>query len=411
MKANSLRAAVTVIVASTHLAGCDGAARNVSGTDGAPIVLQSSDVHVVGTTESIALVQDMDVLGDGSVWVLNSVAPFFVGFGVDGEVIHEFGSQGGGPEEFRMPSAFVSEGIDAEAWALDVRRGALIEISRPESDWAEISLPRDSLPPGSLMPGRSLLQPQVRTARLGDEIILPRSTGSLASGMFAFSRSVWGADLVAIDRTGTTARSVLSLGDILGDPTAAFAGVSEPPPMLLWFRLWAVCSGDEIRVYDRLRNEVRRFAGDGAELDPTPLPPPRFTEATPEQFARAVFAFREAEITGAVGRQLTAADSARVIDQMIQEAPWTPAQLAAILPRYVDFRCTDDGVLWLQPFDRDVGGLNGGHSWLRITPDGAPQEVHLPDRFDPYRFTTERIWGVQRDGFDVASVAWIAAPG
>ena len=37
-------------------------------------------------------------------------------------------------------------------------------------------------------------------------------------------------------------------------------------------------------------------------------------------------------------------------------------------------------------------------------------EVHFPDRFDPYRFTPERIWGVQRGELDVATVAWVSTP-
>jgi hypothetical protein len=57
-----------------------------------------------------------------------------------------------------------------------------------------------------------------------------------------------------------------------------------------------------------------------------------------------------------------------------------------------------------------MGGLRGGTAWLRITPGGVSQEIHLPERFDPYRFTSERIWGVLRDELDVASVAWIEAP-
>jgi hypothetical protein len=47
----------------------------------------------------------------------------------------------------------------------------------------------------------------------------------------------------------------------------------------------------------------------------------------------------------------------------------------------------------------------------RITQDGVAQEIHFPNRFDVYRFISGRIWGVQRDEFDVASVAWIEVPG
>jgi hypothetical protein len=95
---------------------------------------------------------------------------------------------------------------------------------------------------------------------------------------------------------------------------------------------------------------------------------------------------------------------------MIQGVEGDPDQLAGFLPRYVDMRCDDDGAVWMQPVDLDLWDMAGSSTWLRISPDGVTQEVELPARFDPYRFTGGRIWGVQRDDFDVASVAWIALP-
>ena len=124
-----------------------------------------------------------------------------------------------------------------------------------------------------------------------------------------------------------------------------------------------------------------------------------------------MFGLRQAEIVGNVWTELTAADSARLLNEIVQGVKGDPEQLANYLPRYVDFRCTEEGTLWVRPFDADVGGLNGGPVWLRIAPGGETWEYHLPNRFDPYRFTSERIWGVQRDDFDVASIAWIEVPG
>ena len=108
--------------------------------------------------------------------------------------------------------------------------------------------------------------------------------------------------------------------------------------------------------------------------------------------------------------RLTAADSMRVINEVIQGVKGAPHQLANYLPRYVDFRCSADGTMWMRPLDLEVGGLEGGPAWLRITPEGALREVHLPPRFDALRFTRERIWGVQRDELDVATIAWIGLP-
>jgi len=199
----------------------------------------------------------------------------------------------------------------------------------------------------------------------------------------------------------------VSLGDLLDDPSAGFVATDGGFP--LWYRLWAVC-GDQLRVYDRVRNQFRGFTASGEEVAAIELPPVRLTEVTPQEFARAVFPLRQAEVTGAVGTRLSAEDSVRVLNQIAQGLDGTPRQLAAYLPRYVDFRCSSDSALWLHPIDLEIGALKGGRQWLRITPDGAAREVLLPVGFDALRFTRERIWGVQRDELDVASVAWIALP-
>ena len=243
---------------------------------------------------------------------------------------------------------------------------------------------------------------------MGDEISLATSTGSMDLGWLTFWALNWAADLVALDLETGSAQKVISLGEALGDPTVDFERTDGGLP--LWFRLWTVCADTQIRVYDRLRHEVRAFARDGTELAPTALPPVRLTEATPQQFARGVFTFVFTETAGAVGAEASAADSARILNEIVQGVQGDPGQLAAYLPRYVDFRCATDGTLWIQPYDVDLGAMRGGPVWLRITPGGVTDEIHLPDRFDAHRFTSERIWGVQRDEYDVASVAWIAIP-
>jgi hypothetical protein len=256
----------------------------------------------------------------------------------------------------------------------------------------------------------NLLSNVVRTARLDDEVILPRRSTAGETDVFGYWLAQWTADLVALNPETDSVRDIIALGTILGDPMAHFELIDGFPPFPLWYRLWAVCD-DGIRVYDRLRNQVRAFTRDGVELDAITLPPPRYTEVTPREFARATVAVAIVETMGQVGNTaVTAADSADTIDRIIPRLTATPQQFANLLPRYVDMRCDEDGTLWLQPFDIEIGGLRGGPLWLRITPDGETTEVSLPTRFDPYRFTSERIWGIQRDDLDVASIAWIATP-
>jgi hypothetical protein len=215
------------------------------------------------------------------------------------------------------------------------------------------------------------------------------------------------ADVAAFDpRTGTV-RTVVALGDVLDDPSEGFVATDGGFP--LWYRLWAVC-GDRIRVYDRVRNQLRGFTASGEEEAPVELPPVRLTEVTPVEFARAVFPLRQAEVTGGVGIRMTPQDSLRLVDQLANESTGDPRQLAAYLPRYVDFRCSDEGSMWLQPVDLDAGGLQGSSTWLRVEPDGTMREVRFPTRFDALRFQGGRIWGVQRDELDVAAVAWVELP-
>ena len=335
---------------------------------------------MLGTSDAIATVEDLEVLSSG-------------------------------PVEFAAPAGFVVGGIDGEAWVFDRERHALIQVSRPDGPRREVKLPLAAIPHGTVLEGMNLLSNRVRTGRLGEELVLPRATfeGEIEARSYWFY--VWSPDLVALNPRTDSVRAVVSLATVLGDPRPHFES-SGFPPFPLWYRLWAVCADAEIRVYDQIRNQVRGFSRAGVELEPTILPPARYTEVTPRQFARATLELAAAEAMGEVPSHigLSAADSARILDSLIPRLNLAPNQLANLLPTYVDFRCDETGTQWLRPFDLAAGGLRGGPTWLRIAPDGSMQEVRLPDRFDPYRFTAERIWGVQRDEFDVASVAWIAIP-
>jgi hypothetical protein len=378
-----------------------------SSEDAEPLTLTASDVQLLGTSESIALVRDLEVLPDGSVWLLNSVEPLFIGFDGDGNLIDRHGSTGGGPDEFRMPAGLLAGGLDGEAWLFDFARHSFFRISRPGADAAQLALPPTEIPPGSVRGGMDLMSPTVRTARLGNEVIVPWTTATMELGLPAYRMATLHADLAALDPQAGSVRSFLTLGDVLDDPSAGFVATDGGVP--LWYRLWAVC-GDHLRVYDRVRNQLRGFTAAGEEMRPIELPPVRLTEVTPNEFARAVFPLRQAEVTGAVGTRLTSEDSVRVLNDMARELKGEPHELAAYLPRYVDFRCASDGTMWIQPIDLRVGGLRGGASWLRITPQGATREVRFPERFDALRFTSDRVWGVLRDELDVASVAWIEWP-
>ncbi|WP_419939217.1 hypothetical protein [Candidatus Palauibacter sp.] len=397
---------VAAVLSGSAFVSCGGVPGG--GDPEAPLDLGTSAIEMEGTSDSLAVVRDLEVLADGSVWVLNSQEPYFMGFGADGGSLGAHGSPGGGPDEFPMPSAFVAGGWEGEAWVLDLLHHALIRISGPAAEWEQFSLASTSVPRGSVRSGMSMLDASVRTARLGREIIVPRSTVTMQGGVLQFRFGLLGADLMAVDpETGET-RMFVALGEALEDPSAGFIASDGGFP--LWYRLWASCGENLVRVHDRVRNQLRGFDGSGAEVDPIDLPPVPFTEVDPRQFAGAVFALRQAEVTGDVATRLSEADSLRLLNQMASMVQGAPHELASYLPRYVDFRCGEDGTMWLQPLDLGAGGLAGGSLWLRIAPDGATRDVRLPERFDALRFTTSRIWGVYRDEFDRPSVASIPLP-
>lgn len=407
------RVIVAVALLLAFVGGCGEARTRPEEAEG-PIVVDPSEVHLVATSDAIATVRDLEVLPDGTIWVLNSVEPFFLGFSPDGTLLYEHGSTGGGPREFGRPAGFVLGGIDDQAWLFDWQRHLLVEVSRPDSARRELALPADSIPPTSVLVGMNLLSTVVRTARLGDEIVVPRRWEAAGEDAYGYWLSSWHADLVGWKPETGAVRTILSLRDLLGDPTLQLDPGNGLPPFPLWYRLWAVCSEDELRVYDRPGNQLQGFTAEGVELEATPLPPVRYTAVSPREFARAAFDLIVVEGMGVVppdpSFEMSPADSARVMNQAVQRLTASPEQLAAILPRYVDFRCAPDGTQWLRPFDLERGGLDGGPVWLRISPEGEIDRVRLPDRFDPYRFSETRIWGVQRNQLDVASIAWLPTP-
>ena len=257
------------LLGAALLAACADAP--TAGTPGAPLQLSASAVDVLGSSESLGVVRDLEVGSDGSVWVLNAGDPFFVGFGPGGEFLGAHGRLGRGPREFPMPSAFVTGGWDGETWVFDVVRHAFIRISQPDAELAEIPLPSTGLPRGTVRGGMNLLTPTVRTARFGREIIVPRSGPPVEGGALALRYSLLRADLVALDPATGEARDLVSLGDVLDDPSGDFIPSEGGFPQ--WYRLWAPCGDDLVRVHDRVRNQLRGFDGAGTEVAPIDLPP------------------------------------------------------------------------------------------------------------------------------------------
>jgi hypothetical protein len=98
-------ALAAVALAGSALAGCGGAPSDASRSDHAPLVMTAADLHVVGRSDSLAVVEDVAVLDDGTVWVQNSVEPVFVAFDEGGALVAAHGRLGGGPDELGGPAS------------------------------------------------------------------------------------------------------------------------------------------------------------------------------------------------------------------------------------------------------------------------------------------------------------------
>jgi hypothetical protein len=385
------------------------------GRDNGPgrAVLTAEDVSVLAESESLAGVRDMMALPSGDVWVINTLEPLFLGYLADGTSLGEHGRLGGGPGEFGAPTTFVTDAGGGGAWVFDAERHAVVEVSGVGGEARrEIALPTDgSLPPTHLFGGRELIGEGVRAARLGERIVFARNAPAMEGGFVAFWRAIWTADLVIFDPADGSVELLTSLGEALGDPDEAFELVGDFPPFPFWFRLWTVCGGSVVHVYDRLGNQVQAFAEDGSRRQPRALPPLRTRRVTKEDVARVGFGLGMLEAGGELDSRATSEDSARVITLLSARVGAEGEQLDALLPRYVDLQCSTDGTLWLRRFDVGRGDLRGGLEWVALRPDGTTREVTFPEGFDAYRFLEDRVLGAQRNALDVASVAWLRLPG
>ena len=75
------------VYAGVALAALTLACHEGSDVSGGPLsVIAETDVHVVGTLDAIARIEDLIPASDGAAWVVNSVEPFLILLSGDGQV-------------------------------------------------------------------------------------------------------------------------------------------------------------------------------------------------------------------------------------------------------------------------------------------------------------------------------------
>jgi hypothetical protein len=364
--------------------------------DGESIVVSRDAMHALGTLDVVARVVDIQPTSDRRVWVLNSMAPYFVVLGPNGQVERQFGERGGGPEEFDRPVALV-RGVDSkDVWAYDWGRNALIRISA--GDRRELALPRDSIPISSLVSFKGAAinpaPPWLESTR--DGFLLARARVS----QYESALHLWNADILLVreDGPGVSVDLHTPIADFLGDPGSQYGDAT----ILIPYPLWTVCADGTIGLYDPLANTLRRFTNAGEELGAFALPDERRLQMTADLVFEMFYRQLEEDVPSAriPGKE----EMRRRTEEQNREFVSGSAEF---FPEYADLRCTPDGTLWLRRFDVTTGRLGHGSDWLRVSADGQQILVALPSAFSAFRIERDGIWGTVRDSLGVESIAWI----
>lgn len=387
----------TFVVVALLVAACSSDTAPQPSTAAAPDAGRDPSIAEIGTSEEIGHIMDIAEADDGTIWVLNETAPFFVALSPDGEVLRAWGRQGGGPSEFRNPSTLISGSTGV--WVYDRGHHTIMRVDGPEDPVESIMIPRDSIRAGRIA--------SMDQAGTGGDRGWVRSTDSgflvavQGPGETSMGR-LWTANIVHLDRDGST-RRVFALGDRLGDAASRFGKADLE---FMPYPVWAVCPDRTAAVYDPISNTVVRINSDDTDGARVQLPPERRLELTLDRVFRMAYSFIRDQAPAGLRP-----DSALVYAQLESEWKDVAGEVAPVFPEYADLQCTGDNTLWIQLFDPDRGSMGQGPAWLRIDSAGTISQIEFPEEFEPFRFQADDVLGVVRDDLDIESVARMRLPG
>ncbi|TVP58691.1 MAG: hypothetical protein EA351_03135 [Gemmatimonadales bacterium] len=405
--------ALAALTAVMVVAACgDSGSESSADSPAEAVEIGAEALQILGTSESLTLVRDLEIDADGTVWVLDDAAPFFVGFGPDGTVVGPLGQSGGGPQEFRNPVTLVrpgGQGADG-IWTYDRARHAMVRVTGGGLESAAavgseaVGLPNETVTPQMLlsrdagMPG-----PLAWVDGGGGSVFVMYPPNDLPNGL-----AFWRSRIAELSLAEGSLAERWDLSELLEDPAAQYPGATDwlPVPLL------AVCPDGQGWMYDPSSHTVRALAGEGtpnvAETRAFDLPPARRMPFTADRMFEVMLPRIIEEVPS---DQRPPDDELREFF-LVQMAD-VFEEFAEVFPEYHSLRCGADTALWLQNFEWDSGSGGQGWSWVRIPLDdevGLPQVIRFPDGFVAMRFTADRAWGIVRDEFDVPSVAWVALP-
>ncbi len=403
-------APVLALVAAAMLAACslDDGTSDAADFDH-PEAIDDAALVVLGSSDNLARVVDLEVDDDGSLWILNDAPPFFVALDGEGRELHAGGRRGGGPGEFGQPAALVR--LDSGVWSWDSQRGTLAKVSG--ADGLDAGADMRTLPlresGGGPMRAANFSDALVVGARAwveasGDEVVLARIPGG-PTGNALF---LWETEFVTVDATAADATwsPVFSASEHLASPGEGYPGAEVFLPM----PFWSQCPDGTLTGYDPVRNTLVRVDREGASLGTVALPRAREVEATPDRI------FDEL-----VPRMIASMPSGQAppLDELragfMSEYEQVRSQLARVMPEYRELACGGHGAAthaWLHVLGSGGGGTGGGASWLRVTlsEDAEARVFRMPEGFRPLRLREGVAWGVLYDELEVPHIARLALP-
>lgn len=391
------RAGWTVAMQLAVLAGCTSDSGPIADRD--TLVLGAQDLHVVGTAESIAHIEDVMPLPDGAAWVLNSADPFFVLLSSEGETLRVAGDRGDGPGEFRWPTTLVRDGASGAVLVYEPRRGRLLPVADEMSN--DPALLRDF---EGHEPLRLNSYDYLWTNNGGRTWLEPNQDGFVFAAPAPgepWILSFWNTQLVRL-RPGGEFQTIVSTADLVGDPAVRYPGASRFLP----YPIWSSCPNGTLALYDPGRNQVRRFSPVGQEVRAHDLPAERNVAMSADRVVTTVY-------PGILRHRLMAdPPEPEVVHEMFRSDYETRVdEFADVFPEYVHLTCSSPDTLWIQAFDTTAGQLGRGPLWLRVGSDGAVRSVQFPPSFTPLRFEEDRVWGRHEGDFDVEYLAWLEYTG
>lgn len=385
-------------LASILLLACGGTPSETSLLE--PIVVDSDDVRVVGTSLTLARIEDLLPVADGAVWALNSTDPYLVLLSSTGQELRVHGNRGEGPGEFSWPSTLVRDPSTNDVWAYDAGFGRLVRIPEPgeQEDSTELSVDPSNI--------RRLNSYEYLWMNNGGRTWIEGSDDGFIFGLGPTGQpwilSMWHTDIVRLDMAGNR-EVLLATTDVVGEPHAHFPGATRFLP----YPMWTGCPDGSLAVYDPAENTVERLTQSGVRSKTHTLPPAEQRRITASRIYTTVY-------PGILRNRLMADPPEPSVFRDLVRRDYQSRQdeFAEVFPEYVHLDCSQPDTLWLQRFDTEAGQIGRGPSWLRISADGRVREVRFPADFRPLRFEGDRVWGVHSDEHNVEHAAWttVSAP-